>query len=383
MKNSELPFIDCDIHPYASNDYPLAPHIPESFRTAIAQGSVSQPGMGFQNPFGVNRRDASCGSPEDVIEQHFDRYGIAYGVLQPPGISISLASNIDAGCAMARAWNDWQIEHFLNRDPRFLGSICLNMNDPLQAAAEVRRAGAHPQMVQVIVTGESALLYGHRFYHPVYEACQEMGVAFSLHPGAEGSRTPSTPVGMPSSYFEWHSTLPLTFMAHATSLISEGVFEKYPKLKVVLVEGGFGWLPHLMWRMDKNFKALRSTLPWLKRLPSEYVVEHIRVTTQPIEEPEKPEQLLQLFDMMHAEKTVCFASDFPHWDFDDPHRVFPTRMSDHLKERIFYRNASEVYGLPTLEETLQTWKPIEKSATGARANTPQAVTSTPEMVTAA
>ncbi len=362
MKNSEIPLIDCDIHPYATTEFPLGPHIAENFRQAVAQGQASQPGQGYQNPFGVNRRDASCGSPNDVIEQHFDRYGVAYGVLQPPGISIGLAQNIDVGCAVARAWNDWQIENYLSYDPRFLGSVCLNMNDPGQAAAEVRRAGAHPQMVQVIVTGESTMLYGHRFYHPVYEACEEMGLAFALHPGAEGARTPSTPVGMPSSYFEWHSTLPITYMAHVASLVSEGVFEKFPRLKCVMVEGGFGWLPHLMWRMDKNFKALRSTLPWLKRLPSETIVEHFRVTTQPIEEPERPEHLLQMFEMIHAEKTVCFASDFPHWDFDDPHRVFPARMDAGLKERIFYRNASELYGLPTLEKTLETWQPAAKTS---------------------
>lgn len=352
MKEFDLPLIDCDIHPHATDAMPLGPHIPEAFRAAVAQGQATQPGQGYQNPFGVNRRDSSIATPQDVIDDHLERYGIVYGVLQPPGLSISLTQNIDVGCAVARAWNDWQIEHWLNADARFLGSICVNMNDPQQAAAEIRRAAQHPQMVQVIVTGESVMLYGNRSYYPVYEACVEMGIPFALHPGNEGARTPSTPVGMPSSYFEWHSTIPLTYMAHLVSLVSEGVFEKFPSLKVMVVESGFGWLPHLMWRMDKNFKSLRSTIPWLRRLPSEYILESVRVTTQPIEEPRKPEHLLQIFDMIEAKRTVCFASDYPHWDFDDPRRVFPPRMERDLQERIFYSNAAELYGLPTLEGKL-------------------------------
>ncbi len=352
MKNFDVPLIDCDIHPFASDEFPIAPHIPENFRQAVAQGQSSAPGHGYQNPFGVNRRDMPKVHPAVWAREHFDRYGIAYGVLQPPGLSVGLTQNIDVGCALARAWNDWQIENWLAADARYLGSICVNMNDAQQAAAEVRRAGQHTQMVQVVVTGESTHLYGHRAYHSIYEACAEMSLPFAMHPGSEGSRTPSTPIGMASSYFEWHATLPLTFMAHCASLICEGTFEKFPNLKVILVEGGFGWLPHLMWRLDKDFKSLRSTTPWLKRLPSEYILEHIRVTTQPIEEPESSAQLLQLFEMMHAEKTLCFASDFPHWDFDDPRRVFPSRMERNLKERIFYRNASELYGLPSLEEKL-------------------------------
>ena len=214
-----------------------------------------------------------------------------------------------------------------------------------------------------MASGESVNLYGHRVYHPIYALCEEMGLPFALHPGAEGTLTPSTPVGMPSSYFEWHSTIPLTFMAHTASLVCEGVFEKFPDFRFVLIEGGFGWLPHLMWRLDKNFKALRATTPWLRRLPSEYIVENIRLTTQPIEEPPNSDQLVQMFEMISARQTLLFSSDYPHWDFDDPRRVFPLRkMDDELKRRLFYQNAAELYGLPPLEEKLAELNQTEATA---------------------
>jgi predicted TIM-barrel fold metal-dependent hydrolase len=346
-----IPIIDCDVHPTAQSR-PVEKYIPAEFREAMRQGMGSQPGQGYSNPFGVQRRDAACDDPAQVTHDLFDRYGIAYAVLQPPGLSVSLTVNIDIGTVKARAWNDWQAAEWLAADDRYLASVCLNMNDPEAAVKELRRAKAlHPRFVQVIVCGESSDLYGHRRYWPIFEACEELGLPFALHPGAEGALRSSTPVGRPSGYFEWHSGIPMTFQAHLISMVCEGVFEKFPGLRLVLVEGGIAWLAHTMWRLDKNFKALRSTTPWLKRAPSEYIVEHVRLTTQPLEEPDDPDQLLQVFEMISAHKTVCFASDFPHWDFDDPRRVFPKKMSADLRRRIFYDNAAELYGLPPLEET--------------------------------
>ncbi len=346
---STIPIIDLDIHPYASPAHPLDPFVPAEFREAVAQGMSSAPGQGYSNPFGVIRRDAECKDPHATARDHLDKHNIAYGVLQSPGMGVSLIHNIDVGSAMARAWNDWQLE-FMAGDDRFLGSIAVNMNDPEKAVAEIHRMAKHPRMKQVLVCGESCHLYGHRSYYPIYQACHDLNIPFAMHPGREGAIKPSTPIGCPASYFEWHTVIPLTYQAHLVSMVAEGIFERFPRLKVIFTEAGIAWLTGVIWRMDKNFKALRSTVPWLRRMPSEYIFDHVRFTTQPMEEPENPQHLLQLFEMIQAEKTVLFSSDFPHWDFDDPNRAFPRGISEALKKRILYESAAELMGLPPLAE---------------------------------
>jgi predicted TIM-barrel fold metal-dependent hydrolase len=85
-------------------------------------------------------------------------------------------------------------------------------------------------------------------------------------------------------------------------------------------------------------------VPWLKRLPSEYIREHVRLTTQPTEEPENPAHLLQIFEMIGSPEMILFSSDYPHWDFDNPRVALPA-LPAQWKERIFWRNAAELYGL--------------------------------------
>jgi predicted TIM-barrel fold metal-dependent hydrolase len=201
-------------------------------------------------------------------------------------------------------------------------------------------------MVQVLMCSGARMPYGQRFYHPIYEAAERNGLPVAIHPGSEGrgiSGAP-TPAGYPTRYLEWHNILPANYMAHLNSLICEGVFEKFPNLKFVAIEGGIAWIPHLMWRMDKNYKALRDTVPWLKKLPSEYIREHIYFTTQPIEEPANPEHLNQIFDMIGADHAIMYSSDYPHWDFDDPVVALAGIRRD-LKPKILAENAMKLYGL--------------------------------------
>ena len=122
------------------------------------------------------------------------------------------------------------------------------------------------------------------------------------------------------------------------------MFERFPRLKVVIVEGGFAWLPALSWRLDKLYERMRSEVPHLKRRPSEYIREHIWVTTQPMEEPQDAGQLWDVIEWIGADR-LLFASDYPHWDFDDPFRAFPAGLPRQRQEQILAGNARDVYRL--------------------------------------
>lgn len=310
---------------------------------------------GYASPIGVDRDDAAPPSggkpgsdPDYLLEHHFEAYGIDYGVLHPAGaLGLGVSADYRYAAAMCSAYNDYMLETWLEHDPRFLGALLIAPQWPEAAAKEIRRVGSNPRFVQTIMCSGARIPYGNAIYWPIYEAAEEVGLHVAVHPGTEGRGIsgPATSAGYPSSYFEWHTDLSQNYMAHITSLVCEGVFQKFPGLRFIAVEGGVAWLPHLMWRIDKNWKALRETTPWLTEPPSEVIRKHVRLTTQPIEEPDKPAHMLQIFEMMHADEVLMYSSDYPHWDFDSPKHAFP-KMPQELAGRIFYKNAQELYRLP-------------------------------------
>jgi predicted TIM-barrel fold metal-dependent hydrolase len=97
-----------------------------------------------------------------------------------------------------------------------------------------------------------------------------------------------------------------------------------------------------MWRLDHNWKALREDTPWLKRLPSEYIFDHIRVSTQPFPEGSRKD-MLALLEMMQADRLLMSSSDYPHWDFDDPLKVLRT-LPRELRQKICIDNPREFFG---------------------------------------
>ncbi|GCE29553.1 amidohydrolase [Dictyobacter alpinus] len=350
--------IDADIHPVL-NTKRIQHFLPEPWRTRLADGNRGPGGLGYWNPNGVMRKDAVIAdgtrieSSAEHLAQHFlDAYQIDYGVLNPSNsLSIGTSPELDYAAALLAATNDVIVHDWLPVDTRLRASLLVSPGDPLLAAKEIHRLGDHPGLVQILMPSASRIAYGNRFFYPIYEAAVAHQLPIAIHPGAEGSgmSAPPTAVGYPSNYFEWHTGLVGGYIAHLISLIAEGVFVRFPSLKFVLIEGGVSWLPAILWRLDKNWKALRMTMPWLDRLPSDIIREHVLLTTQPLEEPEHPGHLTAIFEMFAVSQMLMFSSDFPHWDSDMPDfagRVFPAAV----RPRIMGQTASELYGLGALHD---------------------------------
>ncbi len=352
---TDLKLIDCDVHHNWHSIADLFPHLPKYWVNYVRESGFARlPNAPY--PKGANggqRQDAKpegggpAGSDRELMRrQLLDGYGVDYAILTGSFYNVAFLPNADLAIVLSQALNNWMVEHWLGYDTRFKGSLTVPLQDVSAAVAEIERLGDHPDIVQVLIPVGSRMPYGQRYFHPIWEACERHGLAVGLHFGGIGLSTanPPTSAGWPSYYIEWHTDMSQAAQAQAVSLVSEGVFEKFPNLKFVFIEVGIAWLPHVMWRLDKNYKGLRSEVPWLKRMPSEYIKGNMRFTTQPIEEPENPEHLLQIFAMIEAESLLMFASDYPHWDFDSPVQALPRLPAD-FKQRLMAENARALYGI--------------------------------------
>jgi predicted TIM-barrel fold metal-dependent hydrolase len=341
--------IDADVHPVPVHPDDIRQYMEMPWRDRFAGEKRS-----FYMPIhGTGRKDSvppagPPGSDPDFLrEQLIDEYDVAYAILICRTFC-NIHPNADYAAAIASAYNRWLAETWLtahNHDGAFKGSITIAQQDPHRAAEEIDRWADHPHMVQVTMDSGARMPFGQRFYHPIYEACQRHGLPLALHPGTEGMGINHQPTpGYPSHYIEWHTNMSLSFQAHLTSLLCEGTFERFPGLRLVFAEGGSAWLAPLMWRLDSHWKALRPEVPWVRRRPSEYLQDHVRLTSQPLERPENDGDLRVLLEIMDAEHLLMFSSDYPHWDFDSPRRAFP-RLRAEVSEAIFSANARSFYGL--------------------------------------
>jgi uncharacterized protein len=190
------------------------------------------------------------------------------------------------------------------------------------AAQEIRRVGAHPGFVQVLLPVRADRPYGNRAWYPMIEAAVDHDLVLGVHYGGtpEG---PPTSTGTPSYYLAENVGEIGVFWAQVTSMVGEGLFQRFPSLRVSMLEGGFTWLPSLWWRLTKDWKGLRRDIPWVDRSPTEIIRAHMRFSSAPLDSASN-EEFAATLAHLGEENLIMFATDYPHFHDDDMTILFDT-----------------------------------------------------------
>jgi predicted TIM-barrel fold metal-dependent hydrolase len=353
-RGTTLPVIDCDIHPAPKTPKTLDAYLPARWRRYRETiGGLDYHGSYYPRAnLNAARTDAwppsglpPGGDLDFMRQQLLDYWNLDYGVLQPL-LGAGAERNLEYSAALSSAINDWQIAEWLEPEPRLRSGLVVPYEDAELAAREIHRVGDYPGFVQVMLVIRTSEPLGRRKYWKLYEAALEHDLPIGIHFGSHGGH-PITGAGWASYYLEDHAGMSTAFQAQLISYVCEGVFEQFPSLKVVLVEGGFGWAPPLAWRLDAAWKRLKEEVPHLKRAPSEYLQEHFWFTTQPMEEPHQPHQFLELLEQgPWLADRLMFATDYPHWDFDAPDEALPkVKLPAGVDRKIMAENARALYQL--------------------------------------
>ena len=239
-------------------------------------------GPGVSGPFAddiVRSRPGMRDPLQRLVDM--DEEGIDAAIIFGTSVALTVNGIQDKGLAAAtcHAVNCWMVEEYLPPDHKRLKGVGLiPCQDPPAAARELEFLARNGIVSAMLPTNVYGINLGDRRFDPIYSAAQEIGMPLCVHPqtGHDGQYGVSGVMGAGTERMEKYSyvhmtAFPFELMIALMHQIGEGVFDRYPRLKVGYMEGGCGWIPFWVERMDEHFEKLRPQWPLLERKPSEIV----------------------------------------------------------------------------------------------------------------
>jgi len=343
-------FIDCDVHLNVPSTRTLLPYLDDYWREHLIRRGIegeSHDLSAYPQNAPLNCRPdwrPTQGLPaskfehlRDHVLNPFQPRFVICNVLH--GSQIMFSEDLSA--AMCKAVNNWVVAEWLDRDPRLRASIVVPVHSPDLAVAEIERRASDRRFVQVLMFSLTELPLGRRQHWPIYDAAQRHGLPIGIHAGSSFRHPPSA-LGWPSYYIEDYVSQAPGFAATVNSLVTEGVFVKFPRLKVVLIESGVTWLPAYLWRINKTWRGVRAETPWLDRSPSEIIRDHVRLTIQPFDDPPEQSQTQTIIDEIGSDEMLLFSTDYPHWHFEGTDAI-PAGLPKTLLPKVLLDNALATY----------------------------------------
>jgi uncharacterized protein len=288
------------------------------------------------------------------LREGLSALGIDIGILFPDHLLLfAPIPQIEYATALSHAYNRWLVEEWLTREAGLYGAILACPQNPEDSAREIERYAREERVVGIYLpTAGVNPLWGHRKYDPILAAAEAADLPVLLHSVTLVS--PAFPCQL--DQFENHFARQVlshafTMQANLVSLMHTGVPARYPNLKVVFTEAGVAWVPYMMWRLDKYHREYRRMVPFLERRPSEYIKERMWFATQPVEEPDNPQDLVTTIGLYDGADRTLFASDWPHHDFDHPKAILKLPMSPEMKRKVMGENALALFKIPAPAST--------------------------------
>jgi predicted TIM-barrel fold metal-dependent hydrolase len=295
-------------------------------------------------------RAASGGLPPATYDELNSQLLTPY---EPRAVILNCLAVFQAGrnpyyeTAIARAVNEWIREEFLDKDERLRASIVVPVLNPEGAVEEIDRLAEDPRYVQILLPIRSDTPWGNLRWRHLHEAATRHNLPIALHAGGAVGNAPTTSGSAATYYEDYLYNSQIVAPAQVLNLIAEGVFDRYPTLRICLSECGYAWIPSLMWRYDKDWKALWREVPWVREKPFTYLKRHFRATTSPIQIPARVSatQVAQLAHMLVAWDFLMYSSDYPHDHGDDALGTLFDVVGEDGREAIIHGNAERFYSL--------------------------------------
>ncbi len=279
--------------------------------------------------------------------------GIEWTVLYPTrGLSYGKIVSLDYAAALCRAYNDWLYQTYLSFNPRFKGVAIIPMQDPEAAVVELRRAVTELGMVGAMLPSNGlAEPLGAKRYWPVYAEAERLGCTLAVHGGCHdrfgmdhfNMYVPVHALGHP-----WGLTLA------CASIVYNGIFERFPGVRIAFLEGGVAWLLLCLERFHASHETHFQHIPHDQYGPREgqdpiqYIRQHIQAGRFFIG-CETEELTMPFAIKLVGNEPFIYSSDFPHevTNASCKHDIEELMESEELKledkEAILYRNAERFY----------------------------------------
>lgn len=349
----EATVVDCDVHfeveqDIRSPDYTLPEYVDPAYKSTLRSIYPWKVNASHDLFMGGKIDFTRVTDPEPIREELMDDYAVDHPIINA-FFSPSECADRELGVQVMKGLNDLMIEEFLDYDDDILACAHIYNEEPHKTAEELDRIGDEDQIVAFYFGSSTPKWFaGDPKYDPIYQAAEDNDLQPIYHAdnfiNGPGFRD------WDQMYQEWFSEWavghPASQMNAIASLIENGVPEKFPDLNFCFVEAGLGYIPYMMFRLNRGYHMRREELPLLEKTPEEYIRDQFIFGTEPIDEPNNVEHLKQLADIVGPE-CIAMASDWPHWDSDNPDAMTPffEHFSEEESKQILGGNAIDAFNL--------------------------------------